>query len=453
MAEEEKQLDLKKEDYDRIMAQPVTHIRISEKDLEGRYDKVLELFFLIDGDKKIKPLTVAANPKKYKKMRRDYDASHGLIQRQTVLNHVKSWIKSAREKIRAQKEKQEEKTPDRNGKWRKIQILLLVFAVPLTVALVIGSFLFLNGKMHKLEERPWKDQPKVEEQRTEPTQPAEEKTTSLDQIEVLQVQRDLVPGDVLRDEDLKPAKVSAEFYYQSTLNRETQFYQGSRGIDLVGKYITSYVQAGQYLSFGMVDNAYVAPVNPWLADVEKIYVTAKLPDMGKKLESVFFGSIADVKVTRTTIVEQPKSTDEESEHVSGVAHHGAVQQSMLVDTYSLENIVVCDILDKNRDSVWYLYSAWMAIPTGEQTGFVAERIRSSPETVNSLTPVYVKLQLTKDQADLLGSLLDDQVSVEFDFAEEMDIDTTEKAKTLPDLLALKTLIGECIRQNQEADHA
>ena len=438
---EGKKLFLEPEDYDRLEKIPMTRIRTNDKEYLGRFDEELGRFFMYDEEGNMLTEVLLTDSKQMEIDIAAYEEAHR--EKEPKKNRIKEWVAPLLDRIRQNREKAEQPKEAAPRDDRKKRTIFLAIAIPLLILMLLGSFFTLNEKLHLLEQHPEKvPSQAVESQNQE--KPAEETPAAEDTIEVLQVQRDMVPGDRIEREDLQIAAVSAEFYNQSTLNRETQFYQGLRADDLVGKYITDYVQKGQYLSFGKVDNAYICPVNPWMEDGESVYLTAALPDIGKNLETVTFGSLVHLHVTKTTLQETPIQ-QEETDEVAGITHQGSIQQSVVLDQYQMDNVVVSDLLDKTGSSVWYFYASWMKIPSGEQTGYVKNWVATHPEQRSSLTPAFIRLRFTKEQADVLEDLKDPKVSVEFEFTGEADIDTEKKAETLPGILVLKDLIEETIK--------
>lgn len=106
----------------------------------------------------------------------------------------------------------------------------------------------------------------------------DEPDPSLNTIQVIQVKQDLIPGDVITEDVIQSATISAESYNQITLGG-TNIYQYNRASSLIGKYATAYIPTGQYLAYNNVASAYTPPKNPWVNEQQgKVYVTAPLDD-------------------------------------------------------------------------------------------------------------------------------------------------------------------------------
>lgn len=171
-------------------------------------------------------------------------------------------------------------------------------------------------------------------------EPVDEPDPSLNTIQVIQVKQDLIPGDVITEDVIQSATISAESYNQITLGG-TNIYQYNRASSLIGKYATAYIPTGQYLAYNNVASAYTPPKNPWVNEQQgKVYVTAPLDDETATSVLLNFGAKVDMTIKKET-VRQTEALDD-SPDIPGMTHQTTIYQSVSIDTYEMQNVIVCD---------------------------------------------------------------------------------------------------------------
>lgn len=90
--------------------------------------------------------------------------------------------------------------------------------------------------------------------------------SGLNNIVVVQVTHDMIPGDIITEEDIQESTISAESYNEITLG-DSKLYQWDRHDSLINKYVVSYIPKGQYLTYDNIDTVYTPNPNPWLGDM------------------------------------------------------------------------------------------------------------------------------------------------------------------------------------------
>lgn len=291
---------------------------------------------------------------------------------------------------------------------------------------------------------------------SDPTETVSTPDATLKTIAVIQVTSDLVPGDYISEDNVQQADISAETYNQIYLS-SSKLYQWSRCEALMGDRVVTYIPRGQYLSYDNVASVYLQPANPWMPEAEgTAYVMLPLTDEVIKEKGINYGSIVNLSVTKQTVKEI--ETEEEGEEVPrtevpGLDHQMSVQQSYIVDTYGLSNIVICDLLNSDKESLYPAYTSWMSIPTGERLTYVRDRFNADDGLAGSMAPAYAMIRITTEQAAELGDLTGDNIKVTFGDNAGADTDTDIKASYAAEATALRNVIAEAIQLNREAKEA
>ena len=231
---------------------------------------------------------------------------------------------------------------------------------------------------------------------------------SLNTIEVIQATQDLIPGDAITSENIQKATISAEAYNQISL-ASVSLYQWSRSDSLIDAYAVSYIPKGQYLTYNNVNTVYSQKSNPW-GNPGDGYKFISLPiQKSEDAQEVNYGSIVNLTIVKKTVKEtgNTNTDDADKQEIAGLDHKTSVQQSSIVDTYLLSDVVVCDLLDSDKNSLYETLTSWMEIPAGEQPTYIKTRFQEDESLMKELEPKYMQLRVTAEQAKALGSLTDD----------------------------------------------
>lgn len=280
-------------------------------------------------------------------------------------------------------------------------------------------------------------------------EPVDEPDPSLNTIQVIQVKQDLIPGDVITEDVIQSATISAESYNQITLGG-TNIYQYNRASSLIGKYATAYIPTGQYLAYNNVASAYTPPKNPWVNEQQgKVYVTAPLDDETATSVLLNFGAKVDMTIKKET-VRQTEAPDD-SPDIPGMTHQTTIYQSVSIDTYEMQNVIVCDILNAEQVSIYDEYTKLMEIPAGEQLNYLRAALLEDETLADTLTPAYIRIKIGTDQSDAIGDLSDKSISIKYKLHDDSDIDMTTDAKReyAAQARALAETIRDAIHANAE----
>lgn len=264
--------------------------------------------------------------------------------------------------------------------------------------------------------------------------------SNLNNIVVVQVTRDMIPGDIITENDIQEATMSAQSYNEMTLGN-SKFYQWDRHDTLLDKYVVSYIPKGQYLTYDNIDTVYMPDPNPWTentAGSEIVHIPISKDVIGDR--DLNYGSQISLKITERTVNEanlDPKNNNKKET----LTHESSVEQSYLIDTYSLE-ATICDLLNDNGESLYNIFKAWLSIPAGEQLPYLEKAFAEDETLVQRIEPKYIAIKVTPEQADELGDIISDDSEIDFEFNRSYDDETPEKSDFIAEIQALFTTIGK-----------
>ena len=341
-------IELTKEDIAAIETLPRRQFRVGNKVEVGAYDEATNRFYYLDEEGNWAgrvSIVKTRTPQPQEKEDEDEEESaseegeksaKGLarfLKRSGVEEKKSSAIKEALNKPI---------TPKLPFKWLHVVIIATVIMV-VAVFLMQPSTQNVFGTADTEQPQTPVEQPEQTGQSETPADP------TLNSIQVIQVIDDLIPGDVVSVENIQTATVSAKTYNQITLGG-TNIYQWDRADSLIGKYVTAYIPAGQYLAYSNVASAYTPAKNPWVNEQQgHVYVTAPLDNATASSELMNFGAKVDMTIKKETVMET--EAPPEVQEIEGLEHQNTVYQSISIDTYNMSNVIVCDLLNGDGESL------------------------------------------------------------------------------------------------------
>ena len=269
----------------------------------------------------------------------------------------------------------------------------------------------------------------------------------LDSITVIQVTRDLIPGDLIAEEDLRPANLSAADY-NMIYSSSAPLYQWSRCEDLLQtqNYATEYIPSGLYLSYENVSGVYPQAINPWIEQNSGgHYATVPIPTEMLSDPRLTFGAVFDMTVQKST--QRSSTAPGEDGDIDGMKIITIREDRT---GYSLQGLVVCDLLNVNEESLFSRFAHLMEIPSGEQVTYLRNLFLTDQSAEEALSPHFIRFSLTDAQAKELGDLRANNIAIEISFSEQMDSGTDVKLKAAKGTQVLQENIRLAMQRNSEA---
>lgn len=416
-----------KDDLEKIKHLPIVSFQFGNVEKSGHYDQESKMFYHLDSRGELTGYFSRVNNPDEEKQEdkqepmtideKDFQEKPSGI-RHKAADLLRSVAKGKSEK----KDEQSEGTVDNKHMKKILSVVLIVFCAIFLIGYV-GNMFSSSGTSSG-------------EQTAQ-----DEAGNELDTIVVVQVTRDMIPGEVITSDDIQESKISAESYNEITLG-DSKLYQWDRADSLIDKYVISYIPQGQYLTYDNIGSVYTPPANPWLEQMDGYEtVSIPIPDEIVGNESLNYGAIVDLSITKRTVNEANLGTNEDKQNAEGITHDSSVEQSYIIDKYSLQT-TICDLLNDQGDSLYNTFCAWLAIPAGEQSSYLKNQFVEDQELSAEIEPKYITIKVTPDQAKELGEILSDDSEVVFSFTNTNNEDTVEKADFIAEIKALFKTIGQ-----------
>ena len=271
---------------------------------------------------------------------------------------------------------------------------------------------------------------------------------SLASITVIQVNRDLMPGEVLTESDIQAAPVSSEVYNQISLTG-TNLYQWDRRDGLIGMYASAFLPKGQYLSYSSISSVFEVPLNPWGNSSGQV-VIVDVPLTEATPGSYTLGSNVDIVIQRRTTTEVQSEPPETISFGTNFSKTSSVSQSTRIDEFTISNVTIANLITADGLDLYRLYFALASIPAGEQLHYLSEQM-TDPAFVANVTPRWIRILITQEASDILGDLYDGNTSAVIRVTDGADTGSTEKADMYAKAKALDALLNSiCLGGDNDA---
>lgn len=431
-------------EYERIMNLPERTYQFGGEVRRGHYDEAERMFYFVDNENErvLRRKRVPPDKGSYwtKKLNNpDGEAPKSKLSLNDLSDLMKSLKGSQKKKRKAAAE--DEVTYKKKGSGEAInpdgitpqqakkKKMMLLGMAALFVFLIVAGVYSMSGVTSS----------RTPEEALPPSSATEE-SGDLDNIVVVQVTRDLVPGEVIKASDIQESTISSQSYNEITLG-DSKLYQWDRADSLIDKYVVSYIPKGQYLTYDNIDTVYAPEPNPWTADMEGYeLVSIPVTDEVRGNKQLMYGSMLSLSITKRT-VNEANLDPEEAEEKSSLNHEASVEQSYIIDTYTLD-ATVCDLLNESGDSLYETFYSWISIPAGEQANYLKNAFMEDESLEEEIEPAFISIKVTPEQAEDLGEILTDDSEITYKFSSEMNQGTDAKAAFIAETEALFETIGK-----------
>lgn len=248
-------------------------------------------------------------------------------------------------------------------------------------------------------------------------------------VDVIQVKKNMIPGDVITQECLERVSISSEIFNQIASTGNTIYYW-DRVDTVVNMYICKYIPTGSYLTFNSVSGGISTVSNPWQISYDgytyfNIPVQFGIADVGQYL----IGSCADIVISKQTQLDTP--TEETAPTaIEGLDHSVTVMEKTVVDTYSFSNIAIVGMIAQDGTNLFDTYYEYNSIPAGEQP-ICFENLFTTDKTFSShVTPAFITIRIPTTQAAAIGTLTAENTTTTVKVNSDCENETTEKASFL-----------------------
>lgn len=234
--------------------------------------------------------------------------------------------------------------------------------------------------------------------------------------DVLIVTRNMYPGDVITEADLGSFTINKVEYAQCG-----GAYPVSCKGNVVGMQMKKFLPFGALLDYDSCTAGVDYTVAPWnTLDDDHVYVDIPYVVDIYQNDSYIPGDYVRLTISRDTKSNTSGTT--ENDTTGEMGHTSQTSASITTDVFTFDSIQITDFLTENRQSLYATYSRYLTVPEGYLASAIGNEI--TRENFSNVEIHYMRIIVTKEQANVIGSLPDDATRVEMSVvrsAPEIDI--------------------------------
>ena len=319
----------------------------------------------------------------------------------------------------------QETPPKEPSEPKKKKRKLLLGAFLGVVLLVLSAIIF--GVIKRATEQETKPTGEASAQTTESTSPTTDTNTgdptvvtdddttaptdnSIITIPLLAPKEGIMPGQSIKEVELTIVEVPENKY--KLLSAIAMVYTDADKDRLSDMVAAKYIAAGKYLMQGDLTSKYT-PVNPW-EDVApgEACVTIPVTVENDKLADYLWGNQINIKITYETSYGTPTAPGAgNSQTPDGVLTDSTLVESTLVTTYLFRSAVICDVYNKEGNSLYPEYEKRTLLPDDVLEKYLDDRF-ADKDTVSNDTPCSIFVVLTQEQFDMFSALDIEAMTIE-----------------------------------------
>lgn len=244
------------------------------------------------------------------------------------------------------------------------------------------------------------------------------------EIMVIEVKNDIIPGEEIRENNLKAANIDSQTYNQISINGN-DLYRWEQKDNIVGMYATEYISQGHYVTANAVTKIYKEDTNPWEVEDNELTVSVDIPiDINDyDRTSLIMGKKVNIRYQ----IDQKESNSSET-LTSDMPGITATQEEKTIITkmYYIENAVISNVIAGNDKELFNTYSSLMKIPEGNQEHYIKQSAKYNKEYISSITPTKIRVVLDADYAKELKRAISNNYSIEIELLDDVDISNANK---------------------------
>ena len=441
---------LTQQEVDRLKKKPLITVETAGKKYRGHYDEETQMFVETDRNGNLVGHAMRLNPEAAKRIK--YSMSRDVAdnpKRKGVRQSVKDLLLTlagkrddednseddadyvAKRTKKQEKdgedgsgsndtdreEKDENTENDKDDEAKKKRIFVIAAIIIVIISIFFSARIMFSGNDSQSEQQQ--------------TESAEQQKT----VAIIASSADLIPGDQITEDNIKKKSISQDTYNVLSANG-AKVYKWQSHESLIDMYVTEYIPTGEYLTYDNVDTVYTQPGNPW-NDADRGYSYVTIPVNERTVKNLGYGSIINLTITKQTVnTEQGASQDALNDandgneitdsDAPGLKHSQSAQKAYIVDTYELSNVIVCDLLNENEDSLYSAYTSLMSIPAGEQASYLKLRMQHDDDFYSIVKPAFLSVKITTQQEEEIGSMDNDDTAVKISVTGSTDQPTDRK---------------------------
>lgn len=430
------------QELNRILSLPKISLKIGGEIKSGHYDQMTKKFYQVDGNGKLTGKVAVVSklpPSAIPGVNSAEEADAGIPQTQTSGGIGNIFGKTARGKKDEEDDEPDKKPPN---KLKKLMPVIIAAGAVIAAACIAVTVVLpmLRGNNNDTPVDP-----------NLPTGTGQPGIVEVTDYQVVQITRDIVPGQMFTLDDLAEMTVPAATYSQAK-SFGSELYPWASVNDLLGYYASEFIPAESYLTQDEISAVPPYELNPW--GVTDSNSTLLLVPVGEALRgepSLNYGNYVDLivrKVVNNQVAVGPGG-GEAPAPVEGVTITGTTSDTTRTDEYTVNDMTVCDLLNAQGESVYNTYCAYIGIPASKRLEYISEAFWTDETLKDRLTPAYILVRVTNAQAQALGDLTAQNTTVDIRLKGSLNVVNNDQYMFAQEAADVRRVISAAVAANEQ----
>ena len=267
---------------------------------------------------------------------------------------------------------------------------------------------------------------------------------------VTRLTRDILPGQMFTLDDLEEVVLPAATYHESQMLGK-EMYAWEDAEKLLGYYAGEFIPAKTFLEETEISAIPPYGLNPWgIVDSNSTLIVAPVKEELKNEPALNYGNYIDMTVKKIVKTQVAVGTDPGDPAADpSISPPSTTQETTQTKEYPVNDLTICDILNANGESIYNIYCAYTGIPATKRLDYIAEALWNDETLKDQLTPAYILVRVTNDQAKVLGDLLGADTSVTIKLKGTLNVSNNEQYMFAQDVANVKQVIASAVAVNEQ----
>ncbi|MBQ7673704.1 MAG: hypothetical protein IJT36_04145 [Alphaproteobacteria bacterium] len=268
------------------------------------------------------------------------------------------------------------------------------------------------------------------------------------QVMVMQIKNDVLPGDVIEENNLQPVNIDNQTYNQITANGN-ELYKWEQKKTIAGMYASEYISAGKYITSNAVTKLYKVDDNPWENRNSALkYVDIPLKENEFKFDELRIGDKINLDFEVSRKEDNNTETMESVQPGVSVVSENKVTTTM---SYNIQGLTIVNLITSDNKKLFDTYSSLMKIPEANQELYFKTTIEKDNNLISTLTPAKVRICLDEIYADAMATAITSKSDINIKKSDETDTVDNSKKKFYDNETIIFDNISEALKTANRKD--
>ncbi|MDO5398876.1 MAG: hypothetical protein Q4G33_13205 [bacterium] len=218
------------------------------------------------------------------------------------------------------------------------------------------------------------------------------------EITVIELKQDVLPGDTITEDIINASNIDSQTYNQIAINGN-DLYKWEQRDNIIGMYAGEFISKGKYLTTNALTRTYKVEDNPW-GEVAEGMKYADVPINIKDFDRTKLLIGNKIKLHFQIDRKEDSNSETQPSMTAGITVTKE-NNAVVTESYTIDNVVIANLLTGSGDSLYEIYSALASIPEGNQESYFKTAAKRDKEYLTSIAPTKIRVIFDKTYAEAL----------------------------------------------------